>query len=99
MSSESNLEDMYKEVDWLRPSDYPLLQEMAKYDAWHTPKNLSINTEYTNNWTGQRCRLYVKYGLAEKHPDDPGYRISEKGRSFLMGDVDASELQDPVDEE
>ena len=93
MNAHCDPEDMYREVDWLKPSDYPLLQEMAKYDGWHTPKSLSLNLPNTRNWVGQRCRKLSEYGLVERHPDEPGYRITDKGHEFLNGNLEPSDLQ------
>lgn len=93
MNDSPNPEDMYREVEWMKPSDQPILQEMNKYGGWHTPKNLSLNLPFTGNWIGQRCRVLVTHELVERHPEDPGYRITEKGRKFLAGDLDANELE------
>lgn len=92
MNDPCDPEDMYREVDWLKPSDQPILQEMGKYDGWHTPKSLSLNLPNTRNWIGQRCRKMSEYDLVERHEDEPGYRITEKGREFLAGKLDPSDL-------
>ena len=94
MKGEDNSDNMHAEVDWLKPSDRPILHEISKYDGWHTPKNVSINTPYTNNWTGQRCRMMANHGLLEKHPDQPGYRITDLGRAFLAGELQPDDLRD-----
>lgn len=89
--------DMYREVEWLKPSDYPILQEMEKYDGWHTPKSLSLNLPNTRNWLGQRCRELAAHQLVERHESEPGYRITEKGKAFLAGDLDPSDLEPDSD--
>ncbi|WP_152422529.1 hypothetical protein [Natrinema pallidum] len=95
MSNRPNSEDMYREVDWMKPSDYPLLQELAKYDGWHTPKSLSLNLPNTRNWLGQRCRKLEEHDLVERHDDEPGYRITDRGRAFLAGELEPADLQEP----
>jgi len=87
-------ESMYGEVDWMKPSDYPILQELAKYEGWHTPKNLSLNLPNTRNWLGQRCRKLEEHGLVERHESEPGYRITENGKRLLRGELEPEELED-----
>jgi len=45
---------MYREVKWAVPADPYILQELSKYDGWHTAKNLEINTEFSRQWISQR---------------------------------------------
>lgn len=94
MNTGTNPEDMYREVDWMKPSDYPLLQELNRYNGWHTPKNLSLNLPNTRNWVGQRCRKLEEHGLVERHDSEPGYRITDRGRAFLAGELEPADLQE-----
>jgi predicted transcriptional regulator len=92
MSRKPESEDMHHEVEWMRPSDRPILEELADYGGWMTPKGLSLNLPYTSNWVGQRLRELVEYELVERQKDEPGYKITERGREFLAGDLDADDL-------
>ena len=38
---------MYPAVDWAVPADPYILEELGKYEGWHTAKNLEINTEFS----------------------------------------------------
>lgn len=58
-----------------------------------TPKGLSLNLPYTGNWIGQRLREMVRHDLVERYDDEPGYRITDRGRAFLAGDLDADNLE------
>jgi len=87
-------EDMHHEVEWMKPSDRPILEELAEYGGWMTPRGLSLNLPYTPNWTGQRLRDLSEHGLTERHEEAAGYRITDRGRTFLAGDLDADELED-----
>lgn len=95
MKESDDSEDMYREVGWMKPSDQPILQEMNRYDGWQTPKGVSLNVPYTYNWVGQRLRILVEHGLVEKHHEEAGYRITDLGRAFLRGDLDAEDLEEP----
>lgn len=92
MTQTDEPEDMHHEVEWMKPSDRPILQELADYGGWMTPRGLSLNLPYTPNWTGQRLRQLTNRGLTERHEDAAGYRITDEGRAFLAGDLDADDL-------
>lgn len=85
---------MYPEVDWAVPADPYILGELAKYDGWHTPKNLELNTSFSRQWISQRCPVYVEYGLAERHETDPAYRITALGADVVAGAVSLDELNE-----
>jgi len=41
---------MYREVEWAVPADPYILEELSKYEGWHTAKNLEINTKFGRQW-------------------------------------------------
>lgn len=84
---------MYREVSWAVPADPYILEEMATYRGWHTPKNLELNTEFSRQWISQRCPVYVEHGLADRHESDPAYRITDEGIAAVNGDIDIEELE------
>lgn len=88
---------MYREVDWAVPADPYILEELGKYDGWHTAKNLEINTEFSRQWISQRCPIFVNQNLAERHDEEPAYRITEFGTRFLSGDVGPEELNEETE--
>ena len=94
MHGSTDPEDMYRKVGWMKPSDQPILQELDQYEGWQTPKGLSLNVPYSYNWVGQRLREMVNHGLVEKHDEEAAYRVTDMGRSFLAGDLDADDLED-----
>jgi hypothetical protein len=40
---------MYREVEWAVPADPYILEELSKYEGWHTAKNLEINTKFSTS--------------------------------------------------
>jgi len=47
-------------------------------------KNLEINTEFSRQWISQRCPIYVEHNLAERHSEEPAYRITDLVFRLLM---------------
>ena len=83
---------MYRVVEWAVQADPYILEELAKYDGWHTAKNLEINTEFSRQWISQRCPVYVDHDLAERHPEEPAFRITELGSRAVDEDSDIETL-------
>lgn len=78
---------MYREVSWEVPADPYILEELGKHEGWHTAKNLESNTSFSRQWASQRCPVFVENGLAERHEDEPAYRIAEE--------IEYEDLDDP----
>ncbi|WP_233565466.1 hypothetical protein [Halorubrum sp. Atlit-26R] len=85
---------MYREVNWAVPADPYILEELGEYDGWHTAKNLEINTDFSRQWISQRCPVFVDHELAERHEDEPAYRLTEFGEKILNGEAEYEELND-----
>ncbi|TQQ79129.1 hypothetical protein EGH24_12095 [Halonotius terrestris] len=83
---------MYPVIEWAVPADPYILEELAKYEGWHTAKNLEINTEFSRQWISQRGPVYVEHELAERHPEEPAFRITELGRKAVADDADYETL-------
>lgn len=85
---------MYREVDWAVPADPYILEELGEYDGWHTAKNLEINTDFSRQWISQRCPVFVDHDLAERHEEEPAYRITDLGEQILNGEAEYEELNE-----
>ncbi|MEZ3162284.1 MULTISPECIES: hypothetical protein [Halorubrum] len=83
---------MYREISWAVPADPYILEELSSYDGWQTAKNLSINTGFSHQWTGQRCKVFVEHGLAKRHETEPAYRITERGKKVVAGEIASDSL-------
>lgn len=84
---------MHHYVEWLRPSDRPIAKEIADYGGWIKPASLTLNTPYTRDHIATRCRILADHGLLERHDDAAAYRITDKGRAYLAGDLEPADLQ------
>ncbi|MFC4449812.1 MarR family transcriptional regulator [Halorussus aquaticus] len=84
---------MVERVRWMSPIDYEILLFFEDHDILVSPKVLAVNIDYDRQYTSKRCRKLTQEGILEQ--DDSGlYRLSDKGRKFLSGDLDAEELED-----
>jgi hypothetical protein len=88
-----NQDEMHSRVDWLKPSDYTLISEIGDYGGWMKPATLSLNVPYTREHVARRCKVLAENGLLERHEETPAYRISDRGRAYLSGDLDVEDLE------
>lgn len=84
--------EMVERVRWMSPIDYEILLFFEEHDIFVSPKVLGANIDYDRQYTSKRCRKLMDEGILQK--DESGlYTLTEKGRRFLAGDLDASELE------
>ncbi|TKX50075.1 winged helix-turn-helix transcriptional regulator [Halorubrum sp. ASP121] len=84
---------MRPRVDWMNQTDDRVLELLAESDLILTPAVIAKNLEYTRNWVSRRIGKLEDSGLVE--PVDSGYyRITDLGRAYLAGDLDAGDLED-----
>ena len=83
---------MRPRVDWMNQTDDRILELLDESDLILTPAVMARNLDYTRNWVSRRVGKLESAGLVE--PIDSGYyRISERGRAYLEGEIDADELE------
>ena len=83
---------MRPRVDWMNQTDDRILELLDESDLILTPAVMARNLDYTRNWVSRRVGKLESAGLVE--PIDSGYyRISDLGRAYLAGDLDADELE------
>lgn len=94
-SSDDGDGGMHREVDWLRPSDRPIVRKLAEYsDDWVKAPTLALNLPYTRRHISNRCRELSEHGLLERHEETAAYRLSEKGRDYLADRLEPADLRD-----
>lgn len=83
---------MRPRVDWMNQTDDRVLELLDESDLILTPAVIAKNLEYTRNWVSRRIGKLEHSGLVE--PVDSGYyRITERGRAYLAGDLDNDDLE------
>ena len=76
--------------------DDRILETLAESELILSPAVIAINIEYTRNYVNKRVAVLLENGLIER-VQDGYYQITEKGRKYLAGDLDANDLE--LDEE
>ena len=61
-----------------------------------TPSNIAKNSGYSSGYVRKECNRLASEKLLKKEDDGghPFYSVTEKGRKYLAGDLDASDLED-----
>lgn len=84
-------DDVRQRADWMRPMDDPIL-EFIDQEGNVNPQTFGVHDVASSDYAGDRLPVLGQYGLVEKV--SPGlYRLTETGRGYLDGEVDASELE------
>lgn len=73
-------------------ADDRILETLASSELILSPAVLAINTDYTRNYVNKRMKKLRESGLVER-VDEGYYRITQRGISYLEGELDASDLE------
>jgi len=92
MTGESPLDTMVERVSWMSPIDYFILDFYEDHDIEASPKVVAENIDYEQQYTGKRLRALTSRGLLKQGENDL-YRLTDRGRAFLAGDLDADDLE------
>jgi predicted transcriptional regulator len=98
MAVTAAFEDVRRQrAEWMRPVDDQILETL--FDKGNlTPQALENLGVCTRSHASTRLSKLRHYGLVKHVADVKGlYGITDEGREFLNGELDASEL-DPIDE-
>lgn len=74
-------------------ADDRILETLEDSGLVLSPKILAENTDYSRHHVARRLSDLVDGDLVEK-VDDGLYQITDQGRAYLAGDLDAEELED-----
>jgi len=83
---------MRPRVEWMNQTDDRVLELLAESDLILSPSVIAKNLEYTRNWVSRRLGKLEEAELV-KQVDSGYYRITDRGRGYLSGELDASELE------
>lgn len=92
-------EDMYRDVEWLKPADRYILEFMAIENPRTgeyvelSPKIIGRNTTVSRKHAGARCRDLAEKGLVER-TDRGVYRLTDLGQEFVDGKLSVEDLRD-----
>ena len=89
---------MYRKVDWMKAADQSILQLLGPPKSLElTPSNIARNTGLSRGYTSGRLQVLLDHDLLdvdEESGSHPYYSISEKGRAYLSGEIEVSDLRD-----
>lgn len=82
---------MRKRGEWMKPTDDQILEILGDSGLVLSPSIIAFNAGFTRTHVNNRLSEFAEKGLVDR-VERGKYEISEIGRGYLSGDVDASEL-------
>jgi len=79
-------------VSWMTQADDRILETLEDSGLTLSPRILAENTDYSRHYVSRRIKKLKEAELVEKVGDGL-YRITDRGRDYLSGDLDADDLQ------
>nr|WP_226006624.1 MarR family transcriptional regulator [Natrinema salinisoli] len=58
-----------------------------------SPSVIAYNTDYSRNYVNKRIRKLRESSLVDR-PDEGYYRITDRGRAYLEGELSAEDLEE-----
>ena len=84
-------------ASWMTPVDRDILERLENGDEDElalTPALISVNTDWGHQTIREHMSDLREHGLIEYHEKERGiYRLSELGREYLAGKIDADYLE------
>lgn len=83
---------------WMSLADERILEYIRKHGSG-TPKEMEDSgyVRYSRQHISQRCKKLVDYGLLQ-HLGNGVYVITDTGKEYLDGELDAADLEGPEEE-
>ncbi|RDZ65355.1 phage repressor protein [Haloferax sp. Atlit-12N] len=89
--SVDNTREMVERISWFSPVDYEILMFYDEHDVGVTAKSLAYNIDYNRKYVNQRVRVLEDAGFFTN--TNGIYELTDFGRDFLAGRVDADEVE------
>jgi len=91
-------EEMVERVSWFSPVDYEILIFFEDHDILVSPKVIANNIDYDRQYVSKRCVELMDKGLLRKD-ETSLYELTDLGRDFLEGTIEAPEIEELQDSE
>jgi predicted transcriptional regulator len=82
---------MRPRVEWMNQTDDRVLELLEDSGLALSPAVIAVNLDYSRNWISRRMSMLRDADLVEA-VDRSYYQITDRGRAYLSGDLDADEL-------
>jgi DNA-binding IclR family transcriptional regulator len=79
-------------------ADNRILETFEDSDLTLSPRILSYNTDYSRHYVARRLSELEERNMVVK-VDEGLYEITDRGRAYLAGELDADDLEDSENEE
>ena len=76
--------------------DDRILETLESSGLTLSPAVIAHNTDYSGNYINKRVRKLNNHDLVER-VDEGMYRITDCGRAYLTGEIDADDLEHDVE--
>lgn len=76
----------------MNQTDDRILELLEESDLILSPAVIAVNLDYSRNWVSRRLSKLADAELVERR-DGAYYRITEKGRDYLVGQIDSDSIQ------
>lgn len=83
---------MRPRVSWMNQTDDRVLELLEESELILTPAVIAVNLDYTRNWVSRRLSKLRQHDLVAQ-VDGGYYKITDRGRAYLAGEFDASEIE------
>lgn len=83
---------MRPQVDWMNQTDNRILELLDESDLILSPAVTAVNLDYSRNWVSRRMSKLENANLIKKE-NGSYYQITDLGRAYLEGKVEAEELE------
>lgn len=78
-----------------RADDY-ILELLDSAGIAANPATIAFNIDYDNSYIANRCQVLTNHGLLDRVSQGKAmYRITDRGRAYLAGEIDAEALEGP----
>lgn len=81
---------MRRHADWMTLADERILEFLAEQGN-HQPAQIAKEFGFHRKYIGRRCRTLEDYGFLNNRGNGV-YQITDRGREYLSGEFDASQL-------
>lgn len=83
---------MRPRVEWMNQTDDRILELLEESGIILSTAVLAKNLDYSRSWVSERLSGLLAEGLVES-VDEGYYRITDRGRAYLAGELDAADLE------
>ena len=91
---------MRPRVSWMTRADDYILELLREAGITANPSTIAFNIDYDRRYVSKRCLTLTEHGLLDRVDETKAmYRITDRGKAYLDGELGASELENGTTKE